>query len=180
MRVFFIGTSCRSAATSHHNNPHPLACSSAFPHARLAHPSSSSHLTAHKHTALNASPYQQSFHPCTQGTLVHTQVALLLLLPRSARSAPPPPLAQDLHKDNAALLPGYAAWASDRSSIPSIFPGGQFGRYVTTRFLADTNLHGHRPTVRTNLPSSLNLLPTPYPSTRFIPSRTPCLPRHAH
>lgn len=180
MRVFFIGTGCRRAAASHRNNPHPLARSSAIPRARLAHPSSSSRLTAHKHAALNASPYQQSLHPCTQGTLVHTQVALLLLLPRSARSAPPPPLAQDLRKDNAALLPGHAAWASDRSSIPSIFPGGQFGRYVATRFLAAANLHGHRPTVKTSLPGSLNLREAPYPSTRFIPSRTPCLPQHAH
>jgi len=31
--------------------------------------------------------------------------------------------------------------------IPSIFSKARFGRYVVTRFLADANFHGHRPTV---------------------------------
>lgn len=30
----------------------------------------------------------------------------------------------------------------------SIFRAGTFGRYVVTRFLADSNFHGHRPTVQ--------------------------------
>jgi len=51
------------------------------------------------------------------------------------------------------------------SSIPSIFRRARFGRYVATRFLADTNLHGHRPTVITtpprSRPSLRPLIPTP-------------------
>jgi hypothetical protein len=35
-------------------------------------------------------------------------------------------------------------------SAPSIFSTGLFGRYVVTHFLADADLHGHRPAVLTH------------------------------
>jgi len=52
------------------------------------------------------------------------------------------------------LTPAKAA--SLASSIPSIFSSIRFGRYVVTRFLADANFHGHRPTVSIKPPDSHN------------------------
>ena len=40
---------------------------------------------------------------------------------------------------------------SHYTSPPSILVYPKFDRYVITRFLADTNFHGHRPTVSTEL-----------------------------
>jgi len=53
--------------------------------------------------------------------------------------------------------PSFASLGQS-NSIPSIFLEAQFGRYVITRFLADANLHGHRPTVSIRLPSYNPLL----------------------
>jgi len=74
---------------------------------------------------------------------------LRLLLPRSAPRAPPHTLARVLQQDNGAPLQNIpdASHASAANSFPSIFSNARFGRYVATRFLADANLHGHRPTV---------------------------------
>lgn len=155
--VFCIGTDIWKRTASPRNNPHHMPAGSAIPTVQNAHPSFSSRLTAHKHGTIIPSPSAPSSHPDKSGTLVHTQVAFLLLPPRSARIAPPPPLTQDLRQNNAALLPSNAGKASDANSIPSIFPRAQFGRYVATRFLAAANLHGHRPTVKTRLPGSLLL-----------------------
>lgn len=65
-------------------------------------------------------------------------------------------------------------------SSPSIFSSARFGRYVLTRFLADANFHGHRPTVTIRPPDYTHIPKTPYPTTRFIPYRVPCLPQHTH
>ena len=66
-------------------------------------------------------------------------------------------------------------------SAPSIFGAPRFGRYVATRFLADADLHGHRPAVRTAAAPSLSVpRSATYPPRRFIPPRSPCLPRAAH
>lgn len=75
---------------------------------------------------------------------------LLLLPPRSALLAPPHPLARMLLRhQHAPLL--HSACAGNRcgAAAPSIFGAAEFGRYVATRFLADADLYGHRPTVWT-------------------------------
>jgi len=71
----------------------------------------------------------------------------MLLLPRSARNAPPAALSRALPRDNPASLLRCASRASSRRSAPSILGSPKFDRYVATRFLPDSNFHGHRPTV---------------------------------
>lgn len=105
----------------------------------------------------------------------------MLLLPRSAPAAPPAVLAHSLRRHARARLPRNASRASRGRSAPSIFGAPRFGGYVATRFLADADLHGHRPTVSTAPAPSLSVLPlAAYPSRRFIPPCSPCLPRAAH
>jgi len=145
---------------SHHNNPH-LLCKqvahpgSVTPGSRDNHPSHSSRLPGHTHATLKASPYTQSVHSRKQETLIPHTNALLLLLPRSAHIAPPRPLTQALLQNDAAPLQVKTTAGSVTGSIPSIFSSARFGRYVVTRFLADANLHGHRPTVTIKPPDSL-------------------------
>jgi len=98
----------------------------------------------------------------------------MLLLPRSAPAAPPAGLAPGLPRHARARLPRCASGASRRRSAPSIFGAPRFGRYVVTRFLADADLHDHRPTVPIAPAPSLPVLPlAAYPPRRFIP---PCSP----
>lgn len=105
----------------------------------------------------------------------------VLLLPRSAPRAPPAAPAHALRRHARARLPRNAPGASRRRSAPSIFGAPRFGRYVITRFLADADLHGHRPTVAIAPAPSLPVLrPAAYPPRRFIPPCSPCLPRAAH
>jgi len=105
----------------------------------------------------------------------------MLLLPRSAPAAPPAVLAHALPRHARARLPRIASGASCRRSAPSIFGAPRFGGYVVTRFLADADLHGHRPTVPIAPAPSLSVLPlATYPPRRFIPPCSPCLPRAAH
>lgn len=126
----------------------------------------------------------------------------MLLLPRSAHKTPPHPLTQILLKSHAAPLQPIGTRASVRTThtaarhsnehppatsvthrhlIPSIFRKARFGGYVATRFLADANLHGHRPAVPTApAPSLPVLLLATYPPPRFTPPCGPCLPRAAH
>jgi len=105
----------------------------------------------------------------------------MLLLPRSAPAAPPAVLAHALPRHARARLPRIASGASCRRSAPSIFGAPRFGGYVITRFLADADLHGHRPTVPIAPAPSLSVLPlAAYPPRRFIPPCSPCLPRAAH
>jgi len=105
----------------------------------------------------------------------------MLLLPRSAPAAPPAVLAHALPRHARARLPRIASGASCRRSAPSIFGAPRFGGYVITRFLADADLHGHRPTVPIAPAPSLSVLPlATYPPRRFIPPCSPCLPRAAH
>lgn len=105
----------------------------------------------------------------------------VLLLPRSAPRAPPAVLAHALRRHARARLPRIAPGASRRRSAPSIFGAPRFGRYVATRFLADADLHGHRPTVPIAPAPSLPVLRlAAYPPRRFIPPCSPCLPRAAH
>jgi len=105
----------------------------------------------------------------------------MLLLPRSAPAAPPAVLAHALPRHARARLPRNASRASCRRSAPSIFGTPRFGRYVVTRFLADADLHGHRPTVTIAPAPSLPVLRlATYPSRRFIPPCSPCLPQAAH
>lgn len=105
----------------------------------------------------------------------------LLLLPRSAPPAPPARSAPSLPRHARARLPRTASGASRHRSAPSIFCTPQFGGYVATRFLADANLHGHRPTVPIAPAHSLSVLsPAAHPPPRFFPPRSPCLPQAAH
>lgn len=105
----------------------------------------------------------------------------LLLLPRSAPRAPPAVPAHSLPQHARARLPRCASGASSCWSAPSIFRTLQFGRYVATHFLADANLHGHRPAVNTAAARSLPVQhPATYPPARFSPPCCPCLPRAAH
>lgn len=46
---------------------------------------------------------------------------------------------------------------------PSIFGTAEFGRYVATRFLADADFYGHRPTVKIQLSPSWFLCPDLWP-----------------
>lgn len=105
----------------------------------------------------------------------------MLLLPRSAPGAPRAPLARRLRRHARARLPRCASGASRRRSAPSIFGAPRFGRYVATRFLADADLHGHRPAVATAPAPLLSVLRSAaYPPARFVPPCSPCLPRAAH
>ena len=105
----------------------------------------------------------------------------MLLLPRSAPRAPPSAPARGLRRHARARLPRSASGASRRGSAPSIFGAPRFGRYVATRFLADADLHGHRPTVLIAPAPSLSVpRSAAYPPPRFIPPCSPCLPRAAH
>jgi len=105
----------------------------------------------------------------------------MLLLPRSAPAMPPAALAHSLPRHARARLPRTASGASRRRSAPSIFGAPRFGRYVVTRFLADADLHGHRPTVPIAPAPSLSVLPlAAYPPRRFIPPCSPCLPQATH
>lgn len=105
----------------------------------------------------------------------------MLLLPRSAPDAPPAALTRSLRRHARARLPRYASGASRCRSAPSIFGAPRFGRYVATRFLADADLHGHRPAVPIAPAPSLSVLRSAaYPPRRFIPPCSPCLPRAAH
>jgi len=105
----------------------------------------------------------------------------MLLLPRSAPWTPPAALAHSLPRHTRARLPHNASGASRPRSAPSIFGSPRFGRYVVTRFLADTNLHGHRPAVQTALTPSFSVLgQAAYPPTRFNPPCCSCLPQAAH
>jgi len=105
----------------------------------------------------------------------------MLLLPRSAPAMPPAALAHCLPRHARARLPRIASGASCGRSAPSIFGAPRFGGYVLTRFLADADLHGHRPTVPIAPAPSLSVLPSAtYPPRRFIPPCSPCLPRAAH
>ena len=81
----------------------------------------------------------------------------MLLLPRSARPAPPDALARALLRRGPAGLPRCASGASCASSAPSIFSRRRFNGYVATRFLPDANLHGHRPAVPICAPLSWGL-----------------------
>jgi len=105
----------------------------------------------------------------------------MLLLPRSAPAAPPAVLTHSLPRHACARLPRNASGASRGRSAPSIFGAPRFGGYVITRFLADADLHGHRPTVPIAPAPSLSVLPSAaYPPRRFIPPCSPCLPQAAH
>ncbi|KAI5163269.1 hypothetical protein NEAUS03_2265 [Nematocida ausubeli] len=105
----------------------------------------------------------------------------MLLLPRSAPGAPPAPLARRLRRRARARLPRCASGASRHGSAPSIFGAPRFGGYVATRFLADADLHGHRPAVPiAPAPSLSGPCSAAYPPARFIPPCSPCLPRAAH
>lgn len=126
-----------------------------------AYPSQESRLNAQQHASIEASLYTQSVHSRRRETLILYTNTLLLLLPRSARIAPPHSLAQALQQDDAALLLGTAERTSYGNCMPSIFSNARFGRYVVTRFLADANFHGHRPTVAIK-PSDSYYLPLGY------------------
>lgn len=111
-------------------------------------PSSSSRLTIIKHTTIKVSPSTQSIHSCTRKkpssyTQIHSCYYYqdLHILPLHTRSRKP---------FNRIIPPSYKTkvqWFSRTNFIPSIFSNVRFGRYVVTRFLADANFHGHRPTV---------------------------------
>jgi len=105
----------------------------------------------------------------------------MLLLPRSAPPAPPRVPAHTLRRRGRARLPHGVPGASCHRSAPSIFGTPRFGGYVVTRFLADADLHGHRPTVATAPAPSLSVLcSATHPPPRFTPPCGPCLPRTAH
>lgn len=104
-----------------------------------------------------------------------------LLLPRSAPRAPPRVLADTLPQHARASLPHSVSGASRHGSAPSIFGPLRFGGYVATRFLADADLHGHRPAVCTAAAPSLSApCSATHPPQRFAPPRSPRLPRAAH
>lgn len=69
-------------------------------------------------------------------TKIRTRAPSTRGLPRPSPRARRPPTPRTA---GAELRPHVEA--------PSIFSAGQFGRYVATHFLADADLHGHRPAV---------------------------------
>lgn len=81
----------------------------------------------------------------------------MLLLPGSAPQTPPSQSAPALRWHLRARLPRIASGASRYGSAPSIFGPPRFGGYVATRFLADADLHGHRPAVSTAATPSLSV-----------------------
>lgn len=73
---------------------------------------------------------------------------MLLLPPRSALPVPPHARTRMLlRRRHALLLRLRRAGSRSRAAAPSIFRAAEFGRYVVTRFLADADFYGHRPTV---------------------------------
>lgn len=70
---------------------------------------------------------------------------------------------------------------SHPTSPPSILVYPKFDRYVVTRFLADSNFHGHRPTVLTWSSTLLRVVAlVAYPASSFFASCRSCLPQSAH
>lgn len=70
---------------------------------------------------------------------------------------------------------------SQATSPPSILVYPKFDRYVLTRFLADSNFHGHRPTVLTWSSTLLLVVAlAAYPVSSFFASCRSCLPQSAH
>lgn len=129
---------------------------------------------------LNALPFLARLTSFAGRTRLHTLIKLLLP-PRSAPRGPPDAPTHILLRAPRAGLPRPAPRVSPPRSAPSIFCTAWFGGYVATRFLADANLHGHRPAVPTSPPHSLSVLgPAAHPAARFIPLRAPCLPQRAH
>jgi len=125
----------------------------AIPIVEGRHESLSSRLKDHKHTTLKVSPYTQSIHSTPSGN-PHPITQILSCY-----------YYQDLHISslhihsrksfNRIISPSYLTQSISlqihlralANYIPSIFSNVRFGRYVVTRFLADANFHGHRPTV---------------------------------
>ena len=76
--------------------------------------------------------------------LIGVLYELLLLLPRSALHYAPLASTSKLLGNVYALL----LFRNRGGAVaPSIFRAAEFGRYVVTRFLADADFYGHRPTV---------------------------------
>lgn len=110
-----------------------------------------------------------------RGTLLPVLFKIVMLLPpRSALHAAPrkvtPALLRHAH---AFLLTPSAEGNRTLVRAPSIFRTAEFGRYVVTRFLADSNFYGHRPTVYIQLLlywfrcTSMRLLIPPIGSSLF-------------
>jgi len=135
---------------------------------------------ARPRATINALPFPGRLTSFNGRTRLHTLIKLLLP-PRSAPRHPPDAPARILPRPPRAGLPRPATAASPPRSAPSIFCIPWFGGYVATRFLADANLHGHRPAVPTSTTHSLPVLArAAQPHARFIPLRAPCLPLRAH
>lgn len=127
---------------------------------RVAHPSQSSHLKGMQHATIEASPYTQSIHPWKTREPSSKNANPFLATTTKICSQNPSTCAH-AHPSQESCCPltrqclrGFGL----SNSIPSIFLEAQFGRYVVTRFLADANLHGHRPTVKIRLSSYHPLL----------------------
>jgi len=134
--------------TSSHNNPYTLIIWLCYPrHQRPSPVILESPQNQKTHYYKNVSVYTIDSLLHKQETLILYTNTFLLLLPRSAHITPPHSLTQILQQNNIALLLNIIKSVSYPNYIPSIFSNVRFGRYVVTRFLADANFHGHRPTV---------------------------------
>ena len=136
---------------------------------------------ARRPASLRAAPFCRRRVTSFRGRTRLCMLVEMLLLPRSAPRAPPRGRTAALRRRARARLPRAAPGASRHGSAPSIFGAPRFGRYVATRFLADADLHGHRPAVPTApAPSLSGPCSAAYPPHRFGPPCGPCLPRAAH
>jgi hypothetical protein len=115
-----------------------------------------SRLPARRAANLRAAPFSRRRVTSFRGRTRLCTLIEMLLLPGSAPRAPPRTPARTLRRHARARLPRAASGASRRGSAPSIFGAPRFGGYVATRFLADADLHGHRPAVATAAAPSLS------------------------
>ena len=170
-------SACTARRSQHHA---PDALAGTLPPSRRCRRRPCRH-PARRPASLRAAPFCRRRITSFLGRTRLCTLSEMLLLPRSAPRAPPAVPTHSLRRHARARLPRNAPGASRRGSAPSIFGAPRFGRYVATRFLADADLHGHRPAVTTApAPSLSGPRLAAYPPRRFIPPCGPCLPRAAH
>lgn len=78
-----------------------------------------------------------------------TQYVLIIVATTSKICSENPSMWNHPHTSQQSSCQSTNMQVSHYTSPPSILVYPKFDRYVTTRFLADSNFHGHRPTVLT-------------------------------
>lgn len=159
MCFFFIGTGKAKQSPSSHNNPDTRKCqlccsdNSLPPSVTIESPQNTPIYYYKSISVYTVDSLPQCEKPSSY-TQIHSCYYYqdLHISPLHTRSR------KALQQNNIALLLNIVKKFSYQNYIPSIFSNVRFGRYVVTRFLADANFHGHRPTVTIKPSDSYYLL----------------------